>query len=306
MDRSVHYTFAITCLLALVLLGMKMNAPKPCVEPGIVYSPEFPKLGDAVVFKSTGTDSSGVHWDFGDGTEGKDGIISSHSYDKPGKYTVMAKTAQGCMAAKVVTIPPNEPEARSVFPVIKISSTTVYVGDRVLIEDQTPGANTWNWSLGENEQESVSQRVSIAYATPGKKEITLTVKGDGIIGTGSSVITVRPKPGVPAPPPVPVRPSVSYKYDQVWSPKLKDAANSNNRENAFRPLVKLFCNNLTTHVKLNVAVLDPQSYTFYDFKTKLINDEQSNWVVDSVFIKWKIESGDRCMDDIYFMIRSRK
>ncbi len=67
-----------------------------------------------------------------------------------------------------------------------------------------------------------------------------------------------------------------------------------------------FMDNLTTHVKLNVAVLDPQSYTFYDFKTKLINDEQSNWVVDSVFIKWKIESGDRCMDDIYFMISSRK
>lgn len=305
MDRSVHFTFAITCLLALVLLGMKMNAPKPCVEPGIVYSPEFPKLGDAVVFKSTGTDSSGVHWDFGDGTEGKDGIISSHSYDKPGKYTVMAKTAQGCMAAKVVTIPPKEPEARSVFPVIKISSTTVYVGDRVLIEDQTPGSNSWHWSLGENDQESVSQRVSIAYATPGKKEIALTVKGDGIFGSGSSVITVRPKPGFPAPAPAPARPSVRYKYDRVMSERFKAAANSPNRDAAFRSLVQMLCDLNNTHVKLNVSVFEPENYTFYNFRLKLSNDEQNNWAVDSVLVKFR-EGDDRCIEDIYFMISSRK
>ncbi|MBL0257206.1 MAG: hypothetical protein IPQ03_06645 [Bacteroidetes bacterium] len=69
MDKSVHVTFAITCLLAIVLLGLKMNAPVPCVEPGIVFTSEFPKIGESVIFKATGTDSSGVLWDFGDGSE---------------------------------------------------------------------------------------------------------------------------------------------------------------------------------------------------------------------------------------------
>lgn len=305
MDRSVHLTFTITCLLALGLLGLKMNAPQPCVEPGIVFTPEIPKLDEAVVFKSTGTDSLGVTWDFGDGSASVTGIISAHRFEKPGKYTVMAKTSQGCLAARVISIVPKAPELKSVFPVLKVSATTVFVGDRILIEDQTPGANSWFWDLGENEQQSSERRVSIAYSTPGKKEINLAIKGEGIHGSASAVVTVRPRPGVPLPAAPASRPSVAYKYDRVYSEKFKAAANSSNRDAAFRSLVQMLCNQNGTHVKLNVAVLDAASYNFYDFRTKLSNDEESNWVVDSVAMRWR-DGDDRCIEDIYFMISSRR
>ena len=309
MDKSVHVTFAITCLLAIVLLGLKMNAPVPCVEPGIVFTSEFPKIGESVIFKATGTDSSGVLWDFGDSSETTKGIVATHSYTKSGKFTVMAKTATGCLAARVVSISPKEPETKSVFPIVKLSSTTVFVGDRVLIEDQTPGANSWSWDLGENGQVSVERRVSMAYLTPGKKEISLAIKGDGISGTSSSIINVRerPEPGkkpVPYTPPAPS--ALSYKYHPIYSPKFKAAANSRNRDAALRPLVQMLCNQNGTHVKLNVGVLDEKSYNFYDFRTKLSNDEQSNWVVDSVLMRWSKSDGDNCIEDIYFIISSHR
>ncbi|HNP50069.1 MAG TPA: hypothetical protein PKL85_14585, partial [Bacteroidia bacterium] len=66
------------------------------------------------------------------------------------------------------------------------------------------------------------------------------------------------------------------------------------------------CNQNSTHVKLNVSVFDCKTYNFYDFRSKLSNDEQSNWVVDSVRIRWKSNDGDRCIEDLYFMISSRK
>ncbi len=311
MDRSVHLTFGITCLLAVLLLGLKMNAPVPCVEPGIVFAPEMSRIGESVIFKVTGTDSAAVQWDFGDGSASIKGTIVSHVYSKSGKFTVLVKTNQGCVAGRVVSVRDKEPELKPVFPVIKLSSTTVTVGEMIHVDDLTPGAKSWHWELGEGEQQSNERGVSVFYSTPGKKEINLSVRGDGIYGSATAIVTVKPKGEIPVKDKVILTPKSNicdgtYVYDKTICERLKAAANSSNRDAAFRPLVQMMCNQNSTHVKLNVSVFDCKTYNFYDFRSKLSNDEQSNWVVDSVRIRWKSNDGDRCIEDLYFMISSRK
>ena len=147
-----------------------------------------------VTFTNSSVGGQEYDWDFGNGEYSNQATPSVITYTSEGTYTVslIVTNAFGC--EDIIEKP------------IDISSfqSDIIVPDKIcagssanIIDNSTPGANTWNWDFpGGSPISSANQNPTVRYDTPGNYTISLTSQNtnSGCVSSESKSITVLPKP----------------------------------------------------------------------------------------------------------------
>jgi PKD repeat protein len=182
--------------------GIKLG-PNSLPLPKMSYSPNTPKDHESVFFSGAQSTDDGqivtYSWNFGDGNGGS-GMQCNHSYDLPGKYSVVltvtddrglsASTAPvevtvGANSNPIAsfTTSPDGPTAGVTQLFYNASASTAAVG-RVIV--------SYEWDFGDGTSGGGVQ-TSHTYAAAGTYTITLVVRDNaGAFHTTSKSITVKP------------------------------------------------------------------------------------------------------------------
>ncbi|WP_375581209.1 PKD domain-containing protein [Marivirga tractuosa] len=128
----------------------------------------------AIVFSLVG-DANQVEWDFGDGTT-KSGVTVEHLYDAVGEYVVKVNYLNefGCsitdQLSNLITV--KEIEA----PEIKVSETSVCLGEEVTLEALHTSENGFEWSI--NGQQYEGKQITFITEKEGDVDISLNYIND--------------------------------------------------------------------------------------------------------------------------------
>jgi PKD repeat protein len=123
-----------------------------------------------------------MHWDWGDGFSEDHWFPASHTYSKPGTYTVTVTSYQsdGLSTTKTLTV---KVEAGNSPPVADFSYIPLnpLAGESVSFADQSydPEGNVvfWRWDFGDGTT-SYERNPKHVFSSPGTYTVTLTVKDD--------------------------------------------------------------------------------------------------------------------------------
>lgn len=155
-------------------------------------------IGRNVSFSAQGTGGK-YYWDFGDGTTWEGSSNASHSYQKPGNYTVSVRVDDGrgstCSTASSSTrIQIGEP------PIARISDiTSCLVNEPVQFDGSgSQGSNlSYHWNFGDGTT-GEGVRASHTYQKAGNYRVILTVKdsagGDCGMASDSASVLVNTRP----------------------------------------------------------------------------------------------------------------
>ncbi len=131
----------------------------------------------ALRFSANGTGSAKYHWDFGDGATAEGGSSASHSYSKPGTYsvTVTADNGQGssCSVATdrtTVTVTESPMANAGENLVCCIGKDNVFDGSA-----STGTGLTYHWDFGDGES-AEGARTNHVYNKAGNYRVVLNVK----------------------------------------------------------------------------------------------------------------------------------
>ncbi|MBN2346260.1 MAG: PKD domain-containing protein [Candidatus Aminicenantes bacterium] len=136
---------------------------------GIVYSPEMPRVDQAVALQALGFASSSIDWNFGDGTpETTYSAMVSHRYQNSGTFTITAKE-HGLMdimpASKAITV---LPENRS----LQVSPAEARVDEPVTFVAVNFRGQQVFWDFGDGKTVSGPSTTTHAFTRPGNYTVT--------------------------------------------------------------------------------------------------------------------------------------
>ena len=214
-----------------------MEGDEPALPPSqpplaeFSYTPADPVKGEAIAFDaSASTDPDGTiqswEWDFGDGSEGREEMIT-HTYSGTGQYRVQLKVfdnrgssgtaSQTVTVAEIIEEEPNSPPVADAGEDQAIESDEVE-GVEVKLDasgssdpDGDPLTYNWIWESG-----SASGVNPAVILNPGTTIITLEVSDGELTATDELSVTIMRKPAPePSPTPTidkPVYPSAKFTY----------------------------------------------------------------------------------------------
>ncbi|MEE9443188.1 MAG: PKD domain-containing protein [candidate division Zixibacteria bacterium] len=128
-----------------------------------------------VEFTNLSTHIDGQHWDFGDGNSDNT-YDATHTYDKPGTYTVTLNVGNMCgddheTKIDIITVHPK--------PIPDFTSDKNYIceGETVSFTDLSQYATSWEWDFGDGTT-SPLQNPTHTYHHQGEYDVTLVVTND--------------------------------------------------------------------------------------------------------------------------------
>lgn len=180
-----------------LLPGIEMP-PRPDFE--LPTSATYDNIPVTFVNKTIGK-ADGWHWDFGDGTTGKE-KDPTHTFSEPGEYTVQLTAVSDVTripmrrtVAKRITISGGPPVAKFTK---KDPDKPKYEGEVIHFVDQSVGKiQSWSWDFGDNRGKSSVSNPEYVFEKPGTYQVTLKLKGvygDGPDSACSEFITISPRP----------------------------------------------------------------------------------------------------------------
>ena len=170
------------------------NVPPPV--PVISVSPDTIRVGDPVQFggSSTGGPVSSWSWSFGDGGTGSSQQNPGRVFAAAGTFTVTltAENLAGSASTSrsVVVLPARPVAGFTLAPSVPAAGTPIQFTDT-----STGTIDTWSWDFGDG-RTSAQREPSIAYASAGTYEVTLTVTNAGGSSTTQRTVAVNPPPPV--------------------------------------------------------------------------------------------------------------
>ena len=194
LDRSVIYLFSIVFLVAFMTLAFKHVTDELCDEAKFVHSAKNYRAGEMIQFKDLTIDAKNWEWTFGDGSEVSTQKNSLHIFEKEGEFEVHLIVNKSCVGKETISIKERVVLLDSTkFPVFKLPKTIV-VGDKLLVNDETENATTWEWRFGETASaNAITKTAEYIYEEPGLNTVSLIVNGDSIY-IGKKKINVLPLP----------------------------------------------------------------------------------------------------------------
>ncbi|AKB36718.1 Cell surface protein [Methanosarcina siciliae C2J] len=142
-----------------------------------------------VLFTDTSTDGVPTSWlwDFGDGIYSKHAMNATHTFTKPGNYTISLTAGNDAGNNKVMK--PNYIVVTNPFPVANFSSNVTHGYPPLSIQftDLSQNATGWNWDFGDGSNSTQRSPVH-EYADPGIYSVNLTVTNEN--GTDSKLTTI--------------------------------------------------------------------------------------------------------------------
>jgi len=136
---------------------------------------------------STGGVPTSWIWDFGDGIDSKHTMNATHTFTKPGNYTISLIAGNNAGNNKVMK--PNYIVVTNPFPVANFSSNVThgYPPLSVQFTDLSQDATGWNWDFGDGSNSTQRSPVH-EYADPGIYSVNLTAINEN--GTDSKLTTI--------------------------------------------------------------------------------------------------------------------
>jgi YVTN family beta-propeller protein/beta propeller repeat protein len=136
---------------------------------------------------STGGVPTSWIWDFGDWTDSKHTMNATHTFTKPGNYTVSLTAGNDAGSNKVVK--PNYIVVTNPFLVANFSSNVTHGYPPLSIQftDLSQNATGWNWDFGDGSNSTQRNPVH-EYLDPGIYSVNLTATNEN--GTDSKLTTI--------------------------------------------------------------------------------------------------------------------
>ncbi len=136
---------------------------------------------------STGGVPTSWIWNFGDETDSKHTMNATHTFTKPGNYTISLIAGNNAGNNKVMK--PNYIVVTNPFPVANFSSniTHGYPPLSIQFTDLSQNATGWNWDFGDG-NDSTERNPVHEYKDPGIYSVNLTATNEN--GTDSKLTTI--------------------------------------------------------------------------------------------------------------------
>ena len=136
---------------------------------------------------STGGVPTSWIWNFGDGIDSKHTMNATHTFTKPGNYTISLIAGNNAGNSKVMK--PNYIVVINPLPVANFSSNVThgYPPLSVQFTDLSQNATGWNWDFGDGSNSTQINPVH-EYADPGIYSVNLTATNEN--GTDSKLTTI--------------------------------------------------------------------------------------------------------------------
>ncbi len=136
---------------------------------------------------STGGVPTSWLWDFGDGIDSKHAMNATHTFTKPGNYTISLIAGNDAGNSKVMK--PNYIVVTNPLPVSNFSSNVThgYPPLSIRFTDLSQNATGWNWDFGDGSNSTQRNPVH-EYVDPGIYSVNLTTTNEN--GTDSKLTTI--------------------------------------------------------------------------------------------------------------------
>lgn len=176
-----------------------LPVPKPVADFTV-----FPISGDApltVSISNKSVNAEKYQWSWGDGTPSSDEKEPAHTFDVPGKYTILlnVQDKNGEVASKKVEVnvsypSSTGPKAVADFTAFPISGAAPLA---ISITDKSISAQKYQWNWGDGTSGTDEKEPTHTYNVPGKYTITLSVQDrNGDIASKKMEITVSYPPPI--------------------------------------------------------------------------------------------------------------
>ncbi|ACU61840.1 PKD domain containing protein [Chitinophaga pinensis DSM 2588] len=172
-----------------------VNSIKVYIKPKPDFSsPEAPEIcgSNTVHFKGTTDVGNGWSWDFGDNTAPGSSQNTTHSYKKPGTYSVTLTVSNHSCTEKITK--PAYITAVNPFPRFVMQSVDCNNRTEGRFEDKSTGnVTSWKWSWGDGKEETYTTKRSLLkhdFKTTGTYKVKLTVSDGSCTSSDSMNVTV--------------------------------------------------------------------------------------------------------------------
>jgi hypothetical protein len=199
-ESSVTATVAGKTSTALVV-GLNPRTGVGITGPATPIAAGQPAAFNVTVSATANIRNVVINW--GDGDTTNLGALSGpttvqHTFDEDGTFVVTATATDATgfsePVSTVITVLPAQPPS----VLVNASDTTPSVGQTITItatvSGQTSSIQNYHWDFGDGTTaDTTSNQIFKAYATPGTKIITVTVRqATGPLGIGQTSVTVTP------------------------------------------------------------------------------------------------------------------
>ncbi len=130
-------------------------------------------------------------WDFGDGSIKETTQNTNHLYTNPGTYQVQltTKNTEGCTDSVKIPVVVHP------LPIPGFSINNICAAKTAVFTDQSTGAVSWLWNLGDGSPNQFTSSVQHPYNTPGTYQIKQVVTNQfGCKDSVTKPLTVHPNP----------------------------------------------------------------------------------------------------------------
>lgn len=197
MQRIVYLILVLLAALFASIILYKKVTSKNC--PVFNFSmPEKAYVNDKIMLYDSTESATSWQWDYGDGSEPSSIQNPSHSYKKPGIYTIKLTINGICDDFKNIHIEAKPVAALELAHIQGPAEATV--GQSVKFTELTSGATSYEWLFSESGKvDARTQSPSYAFKTPGYKTVTVYVNGPKGRTSGTLTVNVKAKEAASAP-----------------------------------------------------------------------------------------------------------
>lgn len=177
-DLKVIFSFFFFILLGLAFFFYQYSSHIDCDNTKYFITADNFSVNSMIEFKDETKNAKSYKWDFGDGSSTDNRKHTFHQYLKRGDYKVKLTINGSCVQERTITIYTSALIDHSKIPVIS-SPRAVELGKSIKFDSELSGAETWEWSFGENQGiDALKKSPSYTFKTVGVKKITLIINGD--------------------------------------------------------------------------------------------------------------------------------
>lgn len=185
-------------VVGITSLGLRVNLKKKFVPVAILSAmgPRTLDPGQGGTFEATtnadATQPTTYTWDFGDGTTAE-GLVATHSYDRPGTYTVTFTAAnKKSTDVRTMTVEVIRPIVAPSISSISANATTVEAGTPIDFTANVGGdSSTCTWDFGDGTT-ATGTNPSHTYSEPGTYTVKVTCSNEGGTDTKTMNVTIVP------------------------------------------------------------------------------------------------------------------